>query len=797
MTALRSWLVVVLVALVVVTQGATPAQAGKNGPSPGAARVVRPSGPAAAAIAEGDEAVLLGDLAAARAAYEAALVAQPDEPVATLRLAFVEQRSGNPGRALELLGRVASAADAPVEALLLVGALRAERGEWAEAAAAYEAVIKREPNDVAGHLGLARAAAKLEPGKTDGRAVAEYERCLVLLGDDQALRNQVQEELLVVKYGAAGRAFMEARNAYAGGDYLGAVSKLEGVVAQHPEIEEAQYLLGMAYATPDVNKRGKALAAWQKAPRIKEARLRLAVEWQADGDLDKAERAAKDALKLDEAFQAAWYQLGVIYAEGGKVDQAVGAWESAVALDPQSELGKWAATKRAMLAAEGASGGTFQEGQVFDPASETAMGHRFEEMALVAFDGILQDDKLTERLNKIWTRLVAASDRGDIPYKLYLVNTTVVNAFTAPGGRVFITRGLIDAIRNKMGDRDELFAAVLGHELAHAALRHMSEKWKYAQTIINDPKASKEEVGRAMRELMTGMTRQSEYEADQYGALYMYRAGYNPRFAIELHARFRAEFGEIPPGLDHPPFAEREARLRDFLIELRGRVREFERGNKKLAAGDYVGAGRSYEIFLAVLPKSAPGHLNLGLARHRQALARLGAEQKWKRTIDFDPDSRAAPIELHSSGKGGPALDPRLDRALLREAMAEYHTALRLDSQYTLARVNLGALLMDLADVKNATGVLERATKDTPGDARAWNNLGVAYAMARQDKKALAALAQASKVDDKLADPWFNVGVVHADAGRRDDAQSAFARYATLDPASGWTRRARELAALR
>jgi predicted Zn-dependent protease len=42
----------------------------------------------------------------------------------------------------------------------------------------------------------------------------------------------------------------------------------------------------------------------------------------------------------------------------------------------------------------------------------------------------------------------------------------VVNAFTIYGGRVFLCKGLIDVIRTRMGDKDEYYAAILGHELA-------------------------------------------------------------------------------------------------------------------------------------------------------------------------------------------------------------------------------------------------------------------------------------------------------------------------------------------
>jgi predicted Zn-dependent protease len=746
-------------------------------------------------VKDGDTQVLLGDDAAAEKLYRAALAASPGDATATVRLAFLASRAGHDDEAVRLLEELSARADAPPEAAQILGTVRARQRAWKAAAAAFDAYLAKVPHDYRTRRELARALAAGAEESQDAaahtRAVTEYERALTDAGDDDSFRSSSLEELFALKYGASGRAYLEGRTAYASGDYRGAVAKLERVTSDHPEIQEAHFVLGMAYTTPEINRRADGLRQLALAPTLKEAQLHLGMELQADGDLEAAEQRVRKAIALDGDYQEAWYYLGLIESEKGKTDDALGAWERAAKIDPESETGKWAATKWSMVGGRGADSGVFQEGQVIDPASEMAIGQKLEDLIIEYLGGRVDDERLAARLDRIFQRLVVATDRGDISYHLIVVASTDVNAFTAPGGRIFVTRGLVDAVRTRMGDNESYYAAVLGHELAHAALRHTPERWKYVQTVLNDARASRDAQEHALGQVMTGMTRQSEYEADQYGALYMYRAGYNPRYAMELHSQFRKVFGEIPAGLDHPTFEDRAARLKDFLIELRGRVREFERGGKKLKDGDYAGAARSYEIFLAVLPKNAPGHMNLALARHRQALTRLGAEQKYKRSTDLDPDSHAAAIELHSSGPA-PKPDPRIDQALLREAAAEYKTALRLDPGYALARVDYGALLLDLGDVKNATKVLERAVQAAPALAIAWNNLGVAYAMGKDVKKATDALEKAGKLDGKLADPWFNLGVVWADAGQKDQAVGAFEQYAVRDRDSGWAKKARQ-----
>lgn len=743
-------------------------------------------------VKDGDAQLLLGDHEAARGLYEQAIAADPGYGLASVRLAYVEHKLGRGEKAVKILEELTASGKAPPDAWQMLGAIQVERREWRRAAAAYEQYLKLEPKDHRTRLEYARvwrALAGDGDASAKARALAEYDRVMREAKGDPALRHVAQEEMLAVKYGDAGRSYMEGRLAYANGDYRRAVVKLEKLTTEHPEIEEAHYLLGMAYITPEINRRADALKSWERAPTIKEAWLHLGLAARDDGDLPRAEQKLKKAVELDREYQEAWYHLGQLYAEQADYDRAVKAWEQAHRIDPDSEIGKWAATKYSMASGQGATIGVFQEGQIVDPASEMAIGQKFEQMAIEYFGGLVDDPKLVARMDRIWAKLVAVSDRGDLTYKLFIVNSPDINAFAAPGGRIFLTRGMIDAIKTRMGDRDEYFAAVLGHELAHATLRHVPERWKYVQTVLNDPNAARTDLDEALRSVMTGMGRQAEYEADQFGALYMYRAGYNPRFAVDLHVQMARILGEIPPGLSHPPFADRAARIKDLLIELRGRLREFERGNEAFRKGDYRAAARHYEIFLAVLPRNAPAHMNLALAKHRQALARLGTDQKFKRATDIDPDSRAAPIELHSSGGAKP--DPRIDQQLMREAAAEYKTALRLDPNYALARVNYGALLLDMGQVKPATQLLEAAVKREPRHAMAWNNLGIAYAMGKNPKKAEEALEKATTLDAKLPDAWFNLAIVYAEAGDTTRAMAALDTYAQLDPDSGWARKAR------
>ena len=76
------------------------------------------------------------------------------------------------------------------------------------------------------------------------------------------------------------------------------------------------------------------------------------------------------------------------------------------------------------------------------------------------------DPSLTDYVNSVGQRLAAVSDRK-LPYEFVVINNSVPNAWALPGGKIAVNRGLLLEMNNEA----EL-AAVLGHEIVHAAARH-------------------------------------------------------------------------------------------------------------------------------------------------------------------------------------------------------------------------------------------------------------------------------------------------------------------------------------
>ncbi|MCP4673795.1 MAG: M48 family metalloprotease, partial [Desulfobacula sp.] len=155
------------------------------------------------------------------------------------------------------------------------------------------------------------------------------------------------------------------------------------------------------------------------------------------------------------------------------------------------------------------------------------------------------DTKLSLYVSKIGQNLAKVSDRH-LPYEFTILNNSTPNAWALPGGKIAINRGLLLELNNEA----EL-AAVLSHEIVHAAARHGAknmERGMVLQTaLLATAYAAKDydyanlAVGGAQVALgliTQKYSRNAELEADQYGMVYMSKAGYNPQSAIHLQETF-------------------------------------------------------------------------------------------------------------------------------------------------------------------------------------------------------------------------------------------------------------------
>lgn len=150
---------------------------------------------------------------------------------------------------------------------------------------------------------------------------------------------------------------------------------------------------------------------------------------------------------------------------------------------------------------------------------------------------LVQDEELQRYVNRVGRWVASHSSRSGLEWRFAVIDHPNINAFAAPGGYVFITRGLLQQLRNE----GEL-AGVLGHEIAHVTRRHHLEALQSGarmQLVSRAAETHLAEKGVDMgdyawvvdgaKNLYTkGLDRDDELDADRIGVVLAARAGYDP-----------------------------------------------------------------------------------------------------------------------------------------------------------------------------------------------------------------------------------------------------------------------------
>jgi beta-barrel assembly-enhancing protease len=154
------------------------------------------------------------------------------------------------------------------------------------------------------------------------------------------------------------------------------------------------------------------------------------------------------------------------------------------------------------------------------------------------------------------------NDRRNVPFSFTIIDDTVVNAFSLPGGPVYIYKGLL----KKAGSGAEI-AGVLAHEIGHITMRHGARKMAemYGVQIVNQILfGSDSSAAATIASLLAGMAflkvgRDNEYEADSCGVAYSVSARYNPYGMKNFFQTLSSLYGDTPFELlsDHPATSER------------------------------------------------------------------------------------------------------------------------------------------------------------------------------------------------------------------------------------------------
>jgi len=189
--------------------------------------------------------------------------------------------------------------------------------------------------------------------------------------------------------------------------------------------------------------------------------------------------------------------------------------------------------------------------------------------------GVLQEPKYNDIVQNVGKTIAEVAPRKDVQYNFTVLKTDEVNAMAAPGGFVFVNKGLLDYIDF---DKDAL-AFAMGHEVGHVVARHAAKmlekelKTDIAITVLTQSEKWSRAFSIARDLTFLGYGRDNEFEADEWGLKLAYAAGYDPQGAVRFFQKLMKDEKGKPSKLavffsTHPPTQDRLNRVQAQIKKL-------------------------------------------------------------------------------------------------------------------------------------------------------------------------------------------------------------------------------------
>ena len=225
-----------------------------------------------------------------------------------------------------------------------------------------------------------------------------------------------------------------------------------------------------------------------------------------------------------------------------------------------------------------------------DRSEEIQIGEENKAPLTQEFGGAVTQADLHNYVADIGRKLAAQteSDNPSLPWEFTLLNSKVINAFALPGGKVFVSRGLIEEMPN-----EAQLAAVLGHEIGHVTGKHTSERMGQAlgtpigAAVIGglagvaiggkEGAAAGIAGGATVGQVVSlSFSRDQEIEADRLGMRYMEKLNYDPVGAIEV----QEILGRAGGGGGTPEFLSTHPASETRISELKKRYEKYYQHTK-------------------------------------------------------------------------------------------------------------------------------------------------------------------------------------------------------------------------
>jgi predicted Zn-dependent protease len=350
------------------------------------------------------------------------------------------------------------------------------------------------------------------------------------------------------------------------------------------------------------------------------------------------------------------------------------------------------------------------------PYDDERVGREVAKQAEAEY-GLVEDPELNAYVKAIGRRLARDAPGYGFDYRFAIVDDTTPNAFALPGGYIYVSRGLL-----ALSNSEEELAGVLGHEIAHVALRHSAARQGLGPPSFFTPiKVLK----------IYSFSRELEHTADRVGQGLAGVAGYDPRGITDFLAgldgveRLRLGASRLPSFFDtHPGTVTR-------VSETAQRAGEIAWNPKPGIAGDRAGHLGKIEG-LVVGPSGRQGVFRGTRFLHPDLAFTIRFPNGWNphntnRAVGAVSRDRRGQVFLEQGGRGR-------DPAAAAQAWAEEGAkeGLRVDSRKSIKLVGRDAVRLE-GGVRSSGGSLRVLATFVPWRGSIYRIVGVSHSIRRHE----------------------------------------------------------------
>ncbi|HCP09657.1 MAG TPA: peptidase [Thermodesulfobacterium commune] len=374
---------------------------------------------------------------------------------------------------------------------------------------------------------------------------------------------------------------------------------------------------------------------------------------------------------------------------------------------------------------------------------EIELGNLYVYPAIDEYDGLYPEKMVQEYVSGLGQRLARFSERK-LPYKFYVVNSDVVNAFALPGGLVIVTRGLLLTL-----DKESQLAGVLAHEIGHITAKHhvkMLEKQLSLNFLlqIGSLLVPQDLTGEILLKLgavsasllQLKFSRDQEKEADYYGFLFAYKAGYSPQGMIEVFEKFKQMEKERPPEwLSTHPLPETRIK------EAQNYINTFK------PSGAFISDTEKFQKIKNLLVTTKPSYQQVSKGKAEYKKKNLdAAEAYFKEALSLYPQNTVALVYLASI---------RLEKKDFEGAKTYAIKAVEIDPNFFSAQLIAGISCFKIGELSNSLVYLEKASQLIPFNGISYYYKGRVYETQKQFSLALKNYQKALELGPKQAS-WYS-----------------------------------------